>query len=77
MCLRHLLVSRNIIESAILTEMCSCLLEVERDIGIDTLLSDAKHPFVIADTGILARLATDCHLLTPRSKSVVEINGLQ
>lgn len=40
MCLRHLLVSRNIIESAILTEMCSCLLEVERDIGIDTLFSN-------------------------------------
>ena len=36
----HLLVARDIVDSAILTEMCSCLLEVERDIGIDTLFSN-------------------------------------
>ena len=39
MCLRHLLVSWDVIESAILTEMCPCLLEMERDFGIDTLFS--------------------------------------
>ena len=53
-CLRHLLVSRNIIEFTILTEMCSCLLEVEKYIGTDTLFSDIEHPIVVADTGIIA-----------------------
>lgn len=76
MCLRHLLVSRNIIESAILTEMCSCLLEVERDIGVYTLFSDIEHPIIVADTGIIARLTADCYLLTPLSIPVNRGNGV-
>lgn len=75
MCLRHLQVSWYVIQSSIFSEVCSRLFEVERNIGFDALLSDAKHPFVIADTGILARLTTDCYLLTPRAKSDMEIDG--
>lgn len=40
MCLAHLLVTRNMVNSSILAEMCSGLLEMERDIGVDALLSD-------------------------------------
>ena len=54
MCLYHLLVSWNNIEFSILTEMCSCLLEVERNISIDTLFSDIEYPIIVADTGIIA-----------------------
>jgi len=40
MCLAHLLVTGNMIKSAILAEYGSGLLEMERDIGLDALLTD-------------------------------------
>ena len=38
--LRHLLTTGNAIKTAVLSEQCPRLLEVEGDIGIDALLSD-------------------------------------
>ena len=51
MCLFHLLVSRNIVQTAILAEVRTCLFEVERHVGSDALLTDAEYPGIITDTG--------------------------
>ena len=53
-CLIHLLVSRNVIEFAILKKMRSCLFEVERNIGIDALFTNVEHPIVITHTGVFS-----------------------
>ena len=50
MCLFHLLVSRNIVQTAILAEVGTRLFEVERHVGSDTLLTDAEYPNIITDT---------------------------
>lgn len=65
MCLLHLLVSRDVVHTTILTEMGTSLLEVERHVGSDTLLTDTKYPGIITETGFRARLATNCDLFTP------------
>ena len=54
MCLLHLLVSRNIVQTAILAEVRTRLLEMERHVGSDALLTDAEHPGIITDTGFRA-----------------------
>ena len=72
----HLLVARDIVDSAILAEVCSCLLEVEGDIGCHALLSDVEHPFVIADTGITSGLASNSNLFTPLSIPVNRGSGV-
>ena len=59
MSLWHLLVSRNAEGSTVLTEQGTCLLEVEGDIGIKALLTDAKYPFIITDAGISARFSAN------------------
>ena len=72
--LRHLLIARNIVDSPILTEVCSRLLEIERNIGFDALLTNAKHPFVIADTGITARFSANSHLFNPTAEISSEVD---
>ena len=54
MCLFHLLVSRDIVQMAILAKMRTSLLEVERHVGSDALLTDAEYPGIITDTGLRA-----------------------
>ena len=63
MCLKHLLITGNMVNSAILAERGSGLLEVEWHIGLDALLTDVEHPLIVTDTGISSRLATDSDLL--------------
>ena len=77
MCLLHLLVSRDIVQTAILAEVGTRLLEVERHVGSDALLTDAEHPGIITDTCLRARLAANRHLLAPRAKTTVEVYALQ
>jgi len=55
----HLLVPGDIVQTAILAEVRTCLLEVEGDIGYDTLLTDAEHPGIITNTGFRARSYKD------------------
>ena len=74
-CLTHLLVAGDLIETAVFTESGTRLLEVEGDISLDALLTDIQHPFIVADTGIASRLAADSHLLTPGAQTAVEVNG--
>ena len=52
MCLFHLLVSRDIVQTAILTEVRTCLLEVERHVGCDALLTDATRRARAASTAM-------------------------
>ena len=54
MCLLHLLISWDIVDTAILTEVRTRLLEMERHIGSHALLSYMENPIIIADTGIMA-----------------------
>ena len=75
--LAHLFFSWNIIGTPIHAEVGTCLFEVEGDISFDTLFSDIEYPIVVADTGIIAGLTTDCHLFTPRAKLVMEVDGFQ
>ena len=77
MCLRHLKFSWYVVETSILAEMRPRLLEVKGHIGRHALLTDAKHPCVVADTSVTPGLATDSHLFTPRAEFPPEINGLQ
>ena len=73
----HLLVSWDVVQTAILAEVGTRLLEVERHVGSDALLTDVEHPGIITDTGFRAGLAANCHLFAPRSKTTVEVNTLQ
>ena len=77
MCLLHLLVSWDIVQTAILAEVGTRLFKVERHVGCDALLTDAKHPGIITDTGLRARLTTNSHLFTPRAKIIMKDNALQ
>ena len=70
MCLAHLLVTGNLIKSAILAECSSGLLEVERHIGLDALFSDVKHPVIVTNTGIVSRLAAYGYLLDTGAKFI-------
>ena len=54
MCLLHLLVSRDVVDTAILTEVGTRLLEVERHVGSDALLTDAEYPGIITGTCLRA-----------------------
>ena len=76
--LRHLLTTGNAIKTAVLSEQCPRLLEVEGDIGIKALLTNVKYPIVIAYAGIAARLSANRHLFTPLSIPVHRgIGGLR
>ena len=75
--LLHLLVTRDIVQTSILAEVRTRLLEVEWHVGSDALLTDAEHPGIITDAGLRARLAANRHLFAPRAKSIVEVNALQ
>lgn len=70
MCLAHLLVTGNLIKSAILAECSSGLLEVERHIGLDALFSDFEHPVIVTNTGIVSRLAAYGYLLDTGAKFI-------
>ena len=52
--LLHLLISWDIVDTAILTEVRTRLLEVKRYIGSNTLLTYAEYPGIITDTGFRA-----------------------
>ena len=52
--LLHLQLSRDVVQTAILAEVSPCLLEMERYVGCNALLTDAEHPGIIADTCITA-----------------------
>ena len=54
MCLFHLLVSRDIVQTAILAEVGTRLLEVERHVSSDALLTKTKNPSIITDAGFRA-----------------------
>ena len=77
MCLAHLLVTGNLIKSAILAECSSGLLEVERHIGLDALFSDVEHPVIVTNTGIVSRLAAYGYLLDTGAKFIMEVDGFQ
>ena len=77
MCLFHLLVSWDFVQTSILAEVRTRLLEMERHVGSDALLTDAEYPGIITDTGLRARLAAYRHLFAPRAKTAVEIYALQ
>ena len=49
--LLHLLISWDIVDTAILTEVRTRLLEMERYVGSYALLTDVEHPGIITDTG--------------------------
>ena len=74
--LLHLLVPRDIVQTAILAEVRSRLFEVKRHIGSDALLTDADHLGIITDTGFRARLAANRHLFTPLSVPVNRGSGI-
>ena len=76
MCLTHLLITGYMVNSAILAERGSGLLEVEWHIGLDALFTDVEHPLIVTDTGISSRLATDSDLLTPLSIPVHRGSGV-
>ena len=48
--LLHLLVPRDIVQTAILAEVRTRLLEVDRHVRSDALLTDAEYPGIITDT---------------------------
>ena len=77
MSLLHLQFSWYSVQAAILEEMSSCMLEVKRHTGSNTLFADVEHPFVITYTAILSRLATNSDLLTPRPYFPMEVDGFQ
>ena len=49
--LLHLLVPRDIVQTAILAEVRTRLLEMEGNISCDALLTDAGYPGIITDAG--------------------------
>jgi len=66
--LLHLVVTRDIVKTAILAKVRTCLLEVEGNIGCDALLTDAENPVIITATAEISlevnalqqRFANDC-----------------
>ena len=74
--LLHLLISWDIVDTAILTEVRTCLLEVKRYIGSNTLFKYAEYPSIITDAGFRARLTADRHLLAPLSVPVNRGSGV-
>ena len=50
----HLQVSWDIVQTTILAEVRTRLLEMERHVGSDALLTDAEYPGIITDTGLRA-----------------------
>ena len=75
--LLHLQLSRDVIQTTILAEMRSRLFEMEPHVGSNTLLSNTKHPIIIADTGIMALLTTYRHLVAPTTETITEVNAFQ
>ena len=68
--LRHLLTAGNAIQTAILSEQCSRLLEVEGDIGIDGLMTDrqfTKDEQSLVCTFLILYRAADGHVVVPPS----------
>ena len=73
----HLLIARNAIQPAVLTEKRTRLLEEERHFGFETLSADVKHPGVVAHAGAAARLTAHRHLFAPRAETATEVDALQ
>ena len=71
----HLQAAWDVVHATVFSETSARLLEMERHVGRDALLSDAKHPIIVADTGFGPRLASDRNLLTPGAKQTMEMDG--
>ncbi len=63
LCLRMLMAARDMEHFAVFSEIRTCLMEYERNIGVSALAVHVEHPVEIKCTGVFARFSADRHFL--------------